>query len=89
MRGPVMPVCFEDVPCDAPVSGATLTFTRTDGLKARTVTRQTGFYRILLPPGRYSVTTSARTTFGFAPREVRVRTERDARLDFYISTGIQ
>jgi len=70
-RGPISPVCREGVPCDAPVPGVVLTFTR-NGVVRKARTNLKGAYRIALPPGTYSVTTSLRL-FGRTPRPARVR----------------
>jgi hypothetical protein len=87
--GPITPVCYEDIPCDGPAAGVLLTFTRADGTIVRVKTRETGFYRIRLPAGRYSVKANrGHPPFPY-PRNVRVRAGYDDRLDFHIDTGIQ
>ena len=87
--GPLTPVCYENVPCDGPAAGVLMTFTRADGKIVRVKTRETGFYRIRVPAGRYSVRASrGHPPFPY-PRNVRVRAGHDDRLDFYIDTGIQ
>lgn len=88
-RGPVTPVCFEDKPCDEPAAGVVLLFTRSDGRRVRTVTRATGFYRVGLPGGRYTVSAAVDPPQRFTVRSARVVDGRDGRLDFYIDTGIQ
>lgn len=88
-RGPIMPVCFENVPCDGPAAGVKLTFTQADGRKVQTVTRKTGFYRVLLSPGRYVVTADLPRPEAFYTRSTRVLDGRDGRVDFTIDTGIQ
>jgi hypothetical protein len=88
-KGPITPVCYEDVPCDGPAAGVVLTFVRADGTRAQVKTRATGFYRIKLPAGRYTVKASQGHPPLPYPQKVRVRVGHDDRLDFYIYTGIQ
>ncbi len=89
MRGPITPVCREGVPCDAPASNLTLTFSRSGRVwSART--DQRGAYRIRLAPGTYAVRTSSKP-FGQTPRpaRVRVRAGHLDRIVFTIDTGIR
>jgi hypothetical protein len=88
-RGPISPVCRESVPCDALAPGVVLTFSRT-GLSRRTRTDEKGVYRIGLPPGLYSVTTSLRP-FGRTPRPARVhvRVGHWDTIAFSVDTGIR
>jgi len=89
LRGPIMPVCREGVPCDAPAPGLVLAFSRA-GVVRKTRTDAKGAYRIALPPGAYSVTTSLRL-FGRTPRpaRVRVRAGHWDRIVFSVDTGIR
>jgi hypothetical protein len=88
-RGPITPVCREDVPCDAPAPDIVLTFSRT-GLARTTRTDRHGTYRIALPPGIYAVRTNAKP-FGQTPRpaKVHVRAGRTDEIVFTIDTGIR
>jgi hypothetical protein len=88
-RGPISPVCREGVPCDAPAPGVVLSFTR-NGVVRKARTSLNGTYRIALPPGTYSVTTSLRL-FGRTPRpaRVRVRAGRWDTIGFSVDTGIR
>ena len=43
-RGPISPICVAGQPCDAPVPGLTLVFTRGGSQAARTRTSDTGTY---------------------------------------------
>lgn len=88
-RGPTTPVCRAGVPCDAPAANLILTFTRA-GAERTTRTDQQGAYRILLPAGSYSVSTSSKP-FGQTPRpaNVHVRVGHTDKIDFTIDTGIR
>jgi hypothetical protein len=88
-RGPVTPVCRVGVACDAPAPGVVLAFSRL-GVVRKTRTDQNGGYRIALPAGVYSVTTSLRL-FGRTPRpaRVRVRAGHWDKIVFAVDTGIR
>jgi hypothetical protein len=88
-RGPIAPVCREGEPCSAPVQ-ATLVFRR-PGHVYRARSHADGSYRILLPPGYYTVTTLERIGISHIvrPRMVHVRARHVDRLDFSIDTGIR
>jgi hypothetical protein len=93
-RGPLTPVCRNDVPCEVPVPNLELSFDKPDvaGFAARRVeTDEDGNYRILLPAGIYTVTMPGRPRFGKAssPHQVKVRLAHVDRLDFHIDTGIR
>ena len=88
-KGPLTPVCREDVPCYGPAAGVVLRFTRADGVVVRTRTRSTGFYRVSLAPGRYAVTAEIPRRQGFTEKTIRARDGTDGRIDFEIDTGIQ
>jgi hypothetical protein len=88
-RGPITPVCRVGVACDAPAPGVVLTFSH-PGLVRKARTDQKGAYRVALPPGTYSVTTSLRL-FGRTPRpaRVRVRAGHWDKIVFSVDTGIR
>ena len=88
-RGPITPVCREGIPCDGPAPGVVLAFTRA-GVIRKVRTDSKGLYRIALPPGTYSVTTSMRP-FGRTPRpaRVRVRAGHWDTIVFSVDTGIR
>ncbi len=89
-RGPITPVCRINVPCDEPAPGVKLVFSRSDKVVATAITNQKGWYRVPLRPGRYAVRTNRR---GFerktSPSAATVPSDRFARRDFHIDTGIR
>ena len=87
-KGPLMPVCIEDQPCNGPAAHATVVFSLNGVAVARTVTTSTGHYTIRLAPGFYSV----RINVGRRrpePPSVRVRAGRLSHVDFSVDTGIR
>jgi hypothetical protein len=89
-RGPITPVCRINVPCDEPARGVKLVFSRSGNVVATATTNQKGWYRVTLSPGRYSVRTNRpgvqrKTT----PSAATVPSDRFARRDFHIDTGIR
>jgi hypothetical protein len=91
MRGPIQPVCQVGKPCSEPAVGAVLIFSRNGREAARARAGAGGRYVVRLAPGLYAVrlTTAPRIGSGLMPRQVRVRSGVDARLDFDIDTGIR
>jgi hypothetical protein len=90
MRSPIRPVCVAELPCSAPVRGATLVFSRTGVGAARAVTGRTGAYRVALGAGVYSVRVEMRgLPRRVAPTRVTVRRGAFARVNFSIDTGIR
>jgi hypothetical protein len=90
MRGPISPVCHVGKPCTAPAPGVKLLFSRSSKVVATATTDKKGWYRVTLRPGRYSVRTN-RQGFGSRtqPSAVTVPSDRVARRDFLIDTGIR
>jgi hypothetical protein len=90
-RGPVMPVCRPDIPCEVPAAGIRLTFTRRSAAPVRTRTAADGSYLVLLPASVYEVTVGDHPRIGKmpAPRRVKVRAGHVDRLDLHIDTGIR
>jgi hypothetical protein len=88
-KGPTAPVCRAGQPCSASVQ-VTLLFSRA-GRVYRARSSAAGAYRIALPAGYYSVTTSERIgmTRNVRPARVHVRAGHLDRLDFTIDTGIR
>jgi hypothetical protein len=87
-RGPISPVCRDNVPCDAPAAGVVLTFRRA-GVARTARTDANGRYRIALAAGIYSLESSGRQLGQPSPAKVRVRAGRFDRIDFMIDTGIR
>jgi len=88
-KGPITPVCREDVPCDGPAAGLMLVFSRNGTAVARTTTRQDGSYRLSLRPGRYIVRAVPRGLVPPEPGFVTVAPDRFRRIDFFVDTGIR
>jgi hypothetical protein len=90
-RGPIMPVCIVDQPCDEPAANVKLLFLRKGAVVSSVRTSATGMYRLALAPGRYSVRLPGRPALGriVKPQTVRVVRGRYLRVDFSIDTGIR
>ena len=92
MRGPIVPVCSIELPCDAPAPHVTLLFLRNDRLVGRAVTDADGRYALRLPAGSYTVSRPAAVSSidrKLEPNRVRVYAGRVTRVDFSIDTGIR
>lgn len=90
-RGPVVPVCTAEQPCDGPAKNVTLVFSRDGRVVRRVATNEHGRYRVALPPGVYRVRLAARRTVGrgLEPSRARVVPNRSRRVDFSFDTGIR
>jgi hypothetical protein len=90
-RGPIMPVCMVDQPCDEPAANVRLIFLRNGAVVSRARTSATGWYRVALAPGRYAVRLPGKPALGriVKPQSVRVLRGRYSRVDFSIDTGIR
>ena len=90
-RGPIMPVCMVDQPCDEPAANVQLVFLRNGVVVSRVRTSATGRYRLALSPGRYAVRLPGKPGLGriVKPQTARVLRGRYARVDFSIDTGIR
>jgi hypothetical protein len=90
-RGPIMPVCMVDQPCDEPAANVRLVFVQSGTVVARARTSETGRYRVALAPGRYIVRLPGKPALGriVKPQTVRVLRARYSRVDFSIDTGIR
>jgi hypothetical protein len=89
-RGPVAPVCQVGTPCDAPVPGLTIVFTR-EGHAVSTRTGDGGHFSVALRPGLYTARLVPTTTVGtgLSPRTVRVPVGGWARVRMLLDTGIR
>jgi archaeosine-15-forming tRNA-guanine transglycosylase len=89
-RGPIVPVCVAEQPCDGPAKNVTLAFVR-DGNVRRATTNDQGLYRVTLAPGLYSVRlmVGQQVGRGLEPSRARVVVNRVRRVDFSIDTGIR
>ncbi len=90
-RGPIMPVCMVDQPCDEPAANVRLVFLRNGIVVSSVRTSTTGRYRLALAPGRYAVRLPGKPAIGriVKPQTVRVLRGRYTRVDFSIDTGIR
>jgi hypothetical protein len=91
-RGPIVPVCSIELPCDAPAPHVTLLFLRNDRLVGRAVTDADGHYSLRLPAGAYTVSRPAASSSldrKLEPNRVRVYGGRMTQIDFSIDTGIR
>jgi hypothetical protein len=90
-RGPIMPVCMVDQPCDEPAANVRLLFVRNGVVVSRARTSATGWYRVALAPGRYAVRLPGTPAMGriVKPQTARVLRGRYSRVDFSIDTGIR
>ena len=85
-RGPLSPTCHPFQPCFRPAR-VTLRFARQGLLRATAATRASGWYRVALPPGLYSVSVAARAG-QLKPSVVRVPVNRWHHANFVLNTGI-
>lgn len=90
-RGPIMPVCMVDQPCDEPAANVQLVFVRNGVVVSRVRTNATGRYRLALSPGRYAVRLPGKPGLGriVKPQTARVLRGLYTRVDFSIDTGIR
>jgi hypothetical protein len=90
-RGPIVPVCTVEQPCDEPAKNVTLVFVRNGRVARRVTTNEQGRYRVPLAPGVYAVQLKTRQSIGrgLEPERARVVANRFRRVDFSIDTGIR
>jgi hypothetical protein len=90
-RGPIVPVCAVEQPCDEPAKNVTLVFLRNGHVVRSAKTNEKGRYRVALAPGLYAVRLKARQSIGrgLQPERARVAANRFRRVDFSIDTGIR
>jgi hypothetical protein len=89
-KGPVMPVCQQGVPCDAPAQ-VTLVFSRDNQVVARVKSTANGKYRIALAPGFYDVRSTVKVGVTKLPKPhaVHVRSGHWDRINLFFDTGIR
>lgn len=91
-KGPTTPVCRAGRPCSAPAQVALLFHRSLPTARTfRTRSGTDGRYRIVLPPGTYTVSTAERIgiTRIIRPLRVHVRADHVDRMNFSIDTGIR
>jgi hypothetical protein len=90
-RGPIVPVCTAEQPCDAPAKNITLVFSRNGRVMRRATTNDQGRYRVRLAPGLYTVRLQVKQRIGrgLQPQRARVVASRYRRVNFSIDTGIR
>ena len=89
---PALPVCAVDAPCGAPDRHDMLAFWRGGRRFATAATDGRGRYFVVLPAGRYTVTTPRRRAGigrGLSPKAIVVRRGRFVRADFTLDIGIR
>lgn len=96
-KGPIMPVCRQGVPCDAPAQ-VTLIFARSKSSPgggtftwARVRSDENGRYRIALAPGFYDVRSTVKIGLTKLPKPhaVHVRAGHWDRINLFFDTGIR
>lgn len=88
--GPITPVCRIEIPCERAYE-ATLTVNDSTGMEvARATSGPDGGYRIMLPPGRYTLVPLATGVFPQAPsQQIEIANKVLSRVDVQYSTGIR
>jgi hypothetical protein len=90
-RGPVMPVCIEGRPCDAPAPGVVLVFSRSGDDVRRLTTGVLGRFAIRLEPGVYAVRALRKPVVGsgLTPARFRVPANGAVSLRLHLDSGIR
>lgn len=90
-RGPVMPVCIAERPCDAPAPGVVLVFSHAGQEVKRLKTGTAGRFAARLRPGIYSVRTLRKPLVGstLTPARFRVPAAGVVTLRLHLDTGIR
>ena len=84
-RGPIVPVCAAEQPCDAPAPNVLVTISQSNTVVSRRMTGTDGGFAVALQPGRYTVAVGGRVS----SQEVEARAGHVTRLAFLIDTGIR
>jgi Carboxypeptidase regulatory-like domain len=88
-RGPTTPACRAGKPCSAPAAHVRLRFVRAGRAARSVVTSDSGRYRILLPPGTYTITVAGTSRLErLSPATVTVGSTMTRR-NLLIDTGIR
>jgi hypothetical protein len=90
-RGPIMPVCIEGRPCDAPAVGVVLVFSKAGRDVKRVTTGTGGRFAFRLEPGVYAVRTARKPVLGnvVTPARFRVTGKGVTTLRLHLDTGIR
>lgn len=90
-RGPIMPVCIEGRPCDAPARGVVLVFSHAGADVKRVTTGAAGRFALRLSPGWYAVRTLHKPRLGSALTPARLRAPASGVLTIrlHLDTGIR
>jgi hypothetical protein len=83
---PATPVCRAGSTCSKPLPHFELVFSRSGKVAARVQTDSRARYRVILEPGRYTVTTGRRGAL--RPQRVRIPSRR-ATVNFKFDSGIR
>lgn len=86
VRGPIIPVCVAEAPCDAPAPGVTVRAMQSANVVASTTTDRKGRFTLLVTPGDYTVIALGRAT---KPQQIHVSASKLAEVAFFIDTGIR
>jgi hypothetical protein len=85
MRGPIVPVCVADEPCDAPAAGVTVQALQSGSVVATTTTDRNGRFTLLLAAGDYTI----RPVGDTQPQSIHVNASKLTEVAFLIDTGIR
>jgi hypothetical protein len=90
-RGPVLPVCIEGRPCDAPAPGVVLVSSRAGDDVRRLTTGVLGRFAIRLEPGVYAVRALRKPVVGsgLTPARFRVPANGAVSLRLHLDSGIR
>jgi hypothetical protein len=90
-RGPTTPVCYVGKPCNEPMAGAVLVFSRNSRIVARRRSDAHGHYSVRLRVGTYTVSLAVRPKIGsgLKPQTIRLPHAVPTRIDFFVDTGIR
>jgi len=87
-RGPIQPVCYQGVPCDAPVQ-AGFTLQQEGRVISRFTSDSQGHFLVHAAPGIYLVVPDEPIGIGRQSPEVTVQPEGPTQVDLFFDTGIR